>query len=210
MSESQPPEHPQGSASSPEEESVDEFPLGEHIPFTGVQDRHAVDFALLTTRQNQVQLNQMADTKANIMITVSSVVFSVVLSQLDKPELRIPLLTMGATALVALVLAILAVLPRVSVPRTPDGEIDTQSANFNLFFFGHFAAMSYREYHKRMERLLRDDAQLYERLVADIYGLGAFLSHHKFRYLRWSYIALIIGVVITGVEVVAITAWGLL
>src|SRR5690606_11261416 len=112
-------------------------------PFTGVQSRTAVDFALLTTRQNQVQLNQMADTKANIMITVSSVVFSVVLSQLDKPELRIPLLTMGATALIALVLAILAVLPRVKVPLRPDGEVDTQSANFNLFFFGHFATMSY-------------------------------------------------------------------
>ena len=61
----------------------------------GVQARSTIDYALRTARQNQMQFNMMADAKAYIMITISSIVFSVVLSQLDRETFLLPFATLG-------------------------------------------------------------------------------------------------------------------
>ena len=47
------------------------------------EDRTAVDNILRGNHGNQMRLNLMADAKANIMITVASVVFSIAIANLD-------------------------------------------------------------------------------------------------------------------------------
>src|SRR5213592_1050784 len=114
-------------------------------PFSGVTPRSSVDNLLRTAQQHHVQLSVMADTKASILITISSIVLTIALSRSDDPRLRPALLTIAVSSLISLLLAIIAVLPTFRRRR------DTRP---NFFFFGHFASMSEPEFMDELERAL--------------------------------------------------------
>jgi pycsar effector protein len=163
--------------------------------FRGMKARNSVDNLLRTIQQHHVQLSLMADTKASIVITVSSIIATIALSRAGDPALRPALLTLAVACVVSLVLAILAVLPTFSKKK----------GSRNLLFFGHFASMTEEEYMHAMEQIVSSDDILYEVAVRDIYGLGSYLHRKKYRYLRYAYIALIAGFFIaTFVESVVV------
>ena len=55
----------------------------------------AVDNILRLNLTNIVQMSLMADTKANIMITVSSIVFSVTVANMEHEQVAVPLSILG-------------------------------------------------------------------------------------------------------------------
>ena len=157
-----------------------------------------LDTMLRTAQQHHVQLSQMADTKASILITVSSIVLTIALSRANEPVLRPALLTLAASSLLSLLLAIIAVLPTFAPRAIQRGE-----ARRNLLFFGHFGEMSEQEYLRQIEPLLHSETLMYEAMVRDLYGIGSYLYRKKYRFLRFAYVALLAGFLIaTGVEVV--------
>jgi hypothetical protein len=155
--------------------------------FASVRGRSSVDNLLRTVQQHHVQLSVMADTKASILITISSIVLTIALSRSNEPHLRPALLTIASTALVSLLLAIIAVLPTFSAPRP--GEKRSR----NILFFGHFATMNEDEYMKEIAEILTEDSDLYEAAVRDIHSLGVYLYRKKYRFLRFAYAALLVG-----------------
>ena len=160
--------------------------------FAGVHARPSVDNLLRTIQQHHAQLSVMADTKASILITISSIVLTLALSRSDIPLLRPALLTIAISSLFSLVLAIIAVLPTFRRRRDMAP---------NLFFFGHFATMPESDFMDEMERALESDTALYTAAVRDIHSLGVYLYRKKYRFLRLAYIALLSGFVIaTAVE----------
>jgi hypothetical protein len=167
-----------------------------------VRPRVLLDTMLRTAQQHHVQLSAMADTKASILITISSIVLTIALSRADEPILRPGLLTLAASSLLSLLLAIVAVLPTFAPRAVQRGD-----ARRNLLFFGHFGAMSEQEFLRQMEPLLRSDALIYEAMLRDLYGIGAYLYRKKYRFLRFAYVALLAGFIIaTAVEVWVV--WG--
>src|SRR5438105_5984577 len=158
-------------------------------PFSGVTPRSSVDNLLRTAQQHHVQLSVMADTKASILITISSIVMTIALSRASDPQLRPALLTLAAACLISLMLAIVAVLPTFAGPRANSRRRMTR----NILFFGHFASMSEQEYLAAMERILSSDALIYETAVRDIHSLGVYLYRKKYRFLRFAYVALLFG-----------------
>src|ERR1700724_4410811 len=114
-------------------------------PFSSVAPRSSVDNLLRTAQQHHVQLSVMADTKASILITISSIVLTIALSRASDPQLRPALLTLAAACLISLLLAIIAVLPSFARRNT---------AQRNILFFGHFAQMTDEEYRDEMEHIL--------------------------------------------------------
>ena len=87
-------------------------PQEDRARFREVQERNTSDTLLRTTQQHHVHLSAMADTKANIVITVSSVVLTLGLARLNDPDLRHAMMVLVVFTLVALLLAVLAVLPK--------------------------------------------------------------------------------------------------
>ena len=136
-----------------------------------------------------MQLSVMADTKASILITISSIVMTIALSRASDPQLRPALLTLAAACLISLLLAIVAVLPTFARSKR-------QSAERNILFFGHFAQMSDDEYRDEMEHILSSDALIYETAVRDIHSLGVYLYKKKYRFLRFAYVALLFGFIL--------------
>lgn len=171
-----------------------------HERFADVRPRTSVDQLLRTVQQHHVHLSALADTKAGLIITISSIVLTIALSRAGDPQLRAALLTLAVACLLALLLAIFAVLPTFA-PRKARGGVVRR----NLLFFGHFATLSEEEFLDEMEKVIQEDPKLYDTALRDIYSLGTYLYRKKYRLLRYSYVALVAGFILaTLVEVVVL------
>ncbi|MBY0277436.1 hypothetical protein K2Z84_19060 [Candidatus Binatia bacterium] len=162
--------------------------------FADVVGRNTLDYALRTVQQTQNDMSSLADTKASIMITVCSIVLTIGISRFDVPSLRWPLALLTGSILIALLCAVLAVLPSFVAPHTRDGSVDVDAPWFNLLFFGHFTELPRDRFEEMLAELARDDARIYGMLARDIYGQGMVLARKKYRLLRWSYLVFFAGI----------------
>ena len=163
--------------------------------FDDVPSSTAIDNILRLNQTNIMNLTLMADTKANIMITVSSIVFSVTLSNMDSEILKWPLTFLGVFSMIALIFAIIVILPKTGYPKTHDGDIDRKSPFYNPLFFGHFAHIPLDEFKSEYAQRLEKDSRTDDDVVGNIYGLGRVLATNKFKYLKLSYTSFLIGLV---------------
>ena len=170
--------------------------MNESSPFSKVpEDRTAVDNILRVNHGNQMRLGLMADAKANIMITVASVVFSVAIANLDNELVKWPLLTFAFGCFFALLFAIFAIIPKTDYPKDVTGDIDRKSPFFNPLFFGHFAHLPIDEYKDDYAETLMTDDSVYNAMAGDIYGQGKVLALRKYKFLKWSYMSFLLGMI---------------
>lgn len=161
--------------------------------FASIPERGAIDYMMRTTQQHHVTLSVMADTKSSIIITVSSIVLTLALGHINEPGLRLSSFILMGFTLAALLLAILAVLPKYRPLRLKRDE--PLPPNFNILFFGHFAELDQQRFLRELASRMKAGS-IYPSLGADIYSLGSYLSHHKYRYLRLAYICFLLGFVL--------------
>ena len=170
--------------------------MDDNNPFSKVpEDRTAVDNILRVNHGNQMRLGLMADAKANIMITVASVVFSVAIANLDNELVKWPLLTFAFGCFFALLFAIFAIIPKTDYPKDVTGDIDRKSPIFNPLFFGHFAHLPIDEYKDDYAETLMTDDSVYNAMAGDIYGQGKVLALRKYKFLKWSYMSFLLGMI---------------
>ena len=160
------------------------------------ENRTAVDNILRVNHGNQMRLGLMADAKANIMITVASIVFSITIANLDNEVMRWPLLAFAFGSFFALLFAIFAIIPSTDYPtKKGSKEIDRESPLFNPLFFGHFAHLPIEEYKEDYANTLMTDDKVYDAMAGDIYGQGKVLALNKYKFLKWSYTSFLWGMV---------------
>jgi len=156
--------------------------------------RTSVDNILRVNHGNQMRLGLMADQKANIMITVASIVFSITIANLDNEVMKWPLLTFAIGSFFSLLFAIFAIIPNTDYPtKKGSKEIDRDSPVFNPLFFGHFAHLSIEEYKEDYAKTLMTDDKVYDAMAGDIYGQGKVLALNKYKFLKWSYTSFLWG-----------------
>ncbi|MDB5196097.1 MAG: hypothetical protein JWP88_467 [Flaviaesturariibacter sp.] len=152
-----------------------------------------------TTSNNHINLSEMADSKANIMISVNSIIvslmFSVVLGRLEYyPHLAIPALLLTSVCVLAITFAVLATRPSITTGRFTEDDI--RSKKTNLLFFGNFHRMELEEYNWAMGELLKDRDYIYGSMIKDIYFLGVVLAR-KYKLLRISYNIFMFGMILS-------------
>lgn len=157
-----------------------------------------------TTSKNHLELSAMADNKANIMISVNTIILTVVVSVLlrkltEYPNLVIPAILLIVVCLTTIVLAILATRPNVSSGVFTNDEV--MSKKTNLLFFGNFHKMDLKNYDWGMREMMKDGDYLYGSLIKDIYYLGVVLGR-KYKLLRACYTFFMIGFVISIISFV--------
>jgi len=165
--------------------------------FSRIPERNTGDGMLRTAQQHHVALSSMADLKANILITVSSIVLTMTIGRMNDPSLRVSVLTLTVFTLIALLLAILAVLPKYRALKVTGDELPS---GFNLLFFGHFAELSRERFLEEVTRAMKPDGSVYSTMANDLYSLGWYLAHRKYRYLRYSYLFFLVGFLLAGIE----------
>jgi hypothetical protein len=174
------------------EATMDEQSSPAMAAFARIPERNTGDNMLRTAQQHHVALSSMADTKANIIITVSSIVLTIAIGRVNDPQLRLSMLVLCGFTLLALLLAILAVLPKYRTLKVPGERLPE---GFNLLFFGHVSALQRERYLIEMSRALSPDGSPYYFWSNDIYSLGTYLRRYKYRYLRYSYLLFLAGFV---------------
>ena len=159
-----------------------------------------------TTSSNHLMLSQMADNKANILITINSIILSVVVSVLIRKieqdmRLIVPTIMLVSVCLATIVAAILATRPNVSAGRfTRD---DVKNKKTNLLFFGNFHGMNVEDYEWSMKQMMKDADYLYGSMIKDIYYLGKVLGK-KYKFLRIAYNIFMYGFVISILSFVVV------
>lgn len=147
--------------------------------------------------ENHIRLSDMADNKANILISVNAIIISVILTVLIRKievdrHLTIPTFIFLASSLSTIVVAILSTRPKITNGNFTREEILNRKTN--LLFFGNFYKASLEEYKWAMSTMMRDPNYLYGALVDDIYYLGIVLGR-KYRLVRIAYNIFMIGMI---------------
>ncbi len=142
-----------------------------------------------TVQQLTMQMSQMADQKASILMGATFVVFTVAIGQAARTQMPLALGVLALFAFVSAVLAVTAVLPRATPHSVP--------ADTNILFFGNFSRMSESEFIASAKALLHDDDDLFAAMLRDIHQNGSVLAQRKYRYLALAYRSFIIGLTVT-------------
>ena len=151
------------------------------------------------TLNNHTKLSQIADSKANILLSVNAIIISVALStlvpKLDSPSnshLIIPTFVMVMFSVACIILAIMSTRPKVSSGTFTRKEIEEKKVN--LLFFGNFYKMPMEEYLWAMKEMMTDRQYLYDTMIKDLYYLGIVLNR-KYKLLRLTYTVFTIGII---------------
>lgn len=156
---------------------------------------------LRLTSENHLELSNMADGKASILISVNAIIISVILSVLIRrievdTHLTIPTFIFLASSLATIIIAILATRPKVSEGNFSREDILNKSTN--LLFFGNFYKSRLTEYQWAMNTMMRDPDYLYGSVIQDIHQLGVVLAR-KYKLIRLAYTVFMIGIFISVV-----------
>jgi len=153
------------------------------------------------TLRNHITLSDIADTKANILLSVNAIIISLALSnllpKLDNPSnqyLIVPTIIFVIFTIASIVLSVLATRPNVTEGKF--SKKDVEDKKVNLLFFGNFHKMSLKDFEWAMGELMKDKEYLYSAMTKDLYFLGKVLSR-KYKILRWTYLVFIIGIIVS-------------
>jgi predicted metal-dependent HD superfamily phosphohydrolase len=151
------------------------------------------------TSANHLELSAMADNKANILVTVNSIIITVIISVLFRhietsPHLMFPAIIFLASTVGAIIFSVLATRPNINPGKFSKEDINARKTN--LLFFGNFYKMNLQEYEWAMKEMINDREYLYGSLIKDIYFLGVVLGR-KYRLIRIAYNIFMYGIIIS-------------
>ena len=150
------------------------------------EPRQQLDHMLRQTRNNLVSFSQMADTKAHILLSISSVLLSLSLTQITDPRFTLTVIGLDIFLLITIFFALLTVIGKVKVFDRKRHSV--RDHDYSPLFFGNYGDVPYDEYAKHFEETMNDSDATYEIMVKDIYYAGKYLLQTKYRYIRLAYL----------------------
>ncbi len=163
------------------------------------KNERGIETMFRTSLRNHIQLSAIADNKANIMLTINSLIISIVISFLlpnikNDPILIYPSAVLLIVCIIAIIFAIISVIPNVTHGKFSKEDILNKKAN--LLFFGNFYNMKLEDFEWGIKEVMKDNDFLYSSMIRDFYNLGLVLSK-KYKYLRICYQVFMYGIIIS-------------
>lgn len=155
------------------------------------------------TMRNHLKLSDIADTKANILLSVNAIIISLAISNLI-PDLTAPV-DAGTTVMIpTFILMIFSVASIIGAimstrPNVTSGEFtkeQVKNGDVNVLFFGNFHRMPYDQFEWAMHEILENRSDIHESLMKDLYMLGVVLNR-KYYLLRITYTVFMIGIILS-------------
>ena len=166
-----------------------------NVPERGVETMFRVAL------KNHMTLSNIADTKANILLSVNAIIISLALSnllpKLDNPSnsyLILPTIVFVIFTVASIVLSIIATRPNVTEGKFT--KKDVANKKVNLLFFGNFHQMKLNDFEWGISEMMQDKEYLYGSLTKDLYFLGLVLNR-KYKILRITYTVFMIGIIVS-------------
>ncbi|SHF89857.1 Predicted metal-dependent phosphohydrolase, HD superfamily [Salegentibacter echinorum] len=158
------------------------------------------------TLRNHIKLSDIADTKANILLSVNAIIISLALANIipkldaaSNKHLLIPTLILVLFSVASIILSILSTRPQVTGGEFTKEQIKNREVN--LLFFGNSHKMSFEDFKWGMKEIIKDKDYVYESLMLDLHLLGKVL-HRKYKILRVTYTVFMIGIIISVIAFV--------
>ena len=158
-----------------------------------------------TTYRNNIDLTNIADNKANILLSLNSLMITflipIVLTNLDiisALALYLPIITLSLTCITTIIIAAMATRPiKMGQQDVKRGEKSQKSP----FFFGNYYKMATQDYLDLVEDAINDPKLVKDYIKLDLYFMGKGLGE-KYRKIRTCYNVFISGLVITVVATI--------
>src|SRR6266508_6612908 len=160
------------------------------------EPRQQLDHMLRQTRMNLVNFSQMADTKAHILLSLSSVLLSLSLTQISDPRFTLTVVGLDVFLLITIFFALLTVIGKVNVLNRRKHSVN--DADYSQLFFGNYGDITYDEYARHFEEIMNDSDMTYEVMVKDIYYAGTYLLRTKYKYIRLAYLYFFTGLIVSS------------
>ena len=164
-----------------------------------------------TSLRNHIDLSNLADNKANIMLSINAIIITIAMPLAATyvkahPFLIGAMLSLLATCLASMFFATMATRPIRMTGYTAREAVRQGQAN--LFFFGNFFKMSLEEYREGMSHIVADEKRLDSAILRDLFFLGKSLGV-KYTQLRTCYTVFLTGIGITVfIFLVSYAIWG--
>ncbi len=165
---------------------------------SGKSDR-GIETMFRNVIRTHVEFSMMADNKANIMISINTLILTAIVAILARkldtnPHLIIPTILLTVVSLSTLIFATFVTRPKIT-----DGTFtvdDIKNKRTNLLFFGNFFKMKLDEFTWGMKEMMNDREFLYGNMIMDFYYLGQVLGR-KYKYLNICYSIFMVGMIIS-------------
>jgi len=166
-----------------------------------VLPERGIETMFRVTLKNHMHLSNIADTKANILLSVNAIIVSLVLSNLvskldnsSNEYLIWPTVIFVLFTVVSIILSILATRPNITSGKF--SKDDVANKKVNLLFFGNFHKMSLQDFEWAMGEMMQDRDYLYSSMKKDLYFLGKVLDK-KYKILRITYAVFMVGIIVS-------------
>lgn len=182
-------------AEKTEKKEILKAKLKDESPQRAIQSLYRIEL------RNHIKLSDIADTKANILLSVNAIIISLLLAnlipKLDSPSnsyLIYPTVIFVLFSIASMIMSVLATRPKVNNTDVVEEEIKKKDTNF--LFFGNFHTMELSEFKYKIRDIIKNKESIYDSLSMDLYYLGKVLQE-KYRLLRWTYTVFLIGVILS-------------
>ncbi|WP_116769338.1 Pycsar system effector family protein [Maribacter litoralis] len=184
-------------AEKTERKEVLKAKLKDESPQRAIQSLYRIEL------RNHIKLSDIADTKANILLSVNAIIISLLLAnllpKLDTPSnsyLIYPTVIFVLFSIASMIMSVLATRPKVDNEDVVENEINKKDTNY--LFFGNFHTMNVKDFKSKIRDIIKSQDTIYDSLSMDLYYLGKVLQE-KYRLLRWTYTIFIIGIILSVV-----------
>lgn len=148
--------------------------------------------------RNHINLSSIADNKANMMISINTIIVSVIIAVISSGftftgrdflqhiRFTVPMCILLVGSLTSVVFAILSASPNVTSKDVDKSQINKRKTS--VLFFGNFVKMELQKFVESMQMLRKDQEVIYDNMSVDLHYLGQVLQR-KYKLLRISYMA---------------------
>jgi hypothetical protein len=152
--------------------------------------------------KNNCNLLQIADNKANMVISINALVISSIIAisgygtisnklDISGSKLIIPLVLILVTCFISTILGVQAAKPKI----VNDDVVKNNTQQGSLLFFGESAAYSKEEYLMELEKILPSRNALNSHMAVTLYYQGKVLKN-KYNLLGYAYNVFLLGLAI--------------
>ena len=186
---------------------------------TGKNFGRGIDTMYRTAFRNHINLSRIADDKANMMISINTIILSILIAVsgaglsffeelvFDSPEFLAPIVILLMSSLTAVIFAVFSARPKVTEYRIKKRKL-LESKEASLLYFGNFLKIEKADFIKYLSKMKMDQDSLYDDLGRDLYDLGQVL-HRKYLLLTISYNTFIGGLALAVITFLTVYIWNL-
>ena len=165
-----------------------------------------------TTQRNNIDLTQLADNKANVLLSLNAIMITfllpLILANIEaivEARLFIPLIILAITCFSTIYISAIVLKPS-KLDEYRASPSDDPDAQFSPFFFGNFYKMEPDEFFEYMNESVSKSELVQAHLAQDLYYIGRRLGY-KMDKIRQAFNIFLVGLFLSLLSAAIVIFW---